>query len=77
MTTSAATATASGTASGRCDRGPVTVDVELRYQPIAYRWAQNLAAYDAAEPKRFVGYFNGMARESSTVVASVTRTVGP
>ena len=57
--------------------GVVTVDVELRYQPIAYRWAQNLALYDAAEPKRFVGYFNAMASESSTVVATATRTVGP
>jgi hypothetical protein len=56
---------------------PVTVNVELRYQPIAYRWAQNLAAYDAAEPKRFVGYFNGMATQSSTVVATTSRTVGP
>jgi hypothetical protein len=56
---------------------PVSVEVELRYQPIAYRWAQNLAAYDAAEPRRFVGYFNGMASESSTVVATATRMVGP
>ena len=30
--------------------GPLTVEVELRYQPIAYRWAQNLAAYSAPEP---------------------------
>jgi hypothetical protein len=51
--------------------------VELRYQPIAYRWAQNLAAYDAAEPKRFVGYFNGMASESSTVVARAKARLSP
>jgi hypothetical protein len=54
---------------------PISIEVELRYQPIAYRWAQNLAAYDAAEPKRFVGYFNGMASESSTVIARATRTI--
>ncbi len=77
MTTSAAAAIASGIACRSSGAGAVTVDVELRYQPIAYRWAQNLAAYDAAEPKRFVGYYNGMASESSTVVASVTRTVEP
>jgi hypothetical protein len=53
----------------------VTVEIELRFQPIAYRWAQNLSSYDAVEPKRFVDYFNGMASESSTVVASVTRTI--
>ena len=56
---------------------PVTINVELRYQPIAYRWAQNLATYDAPEPRRFVGYFNQMAGESSTIVATATRTVSP
>ena len=54
---------------------PARLEVELRYQPIAYRWAQNLTAYDAPEPRRFVGYFNAMAGESSTVVASLTRTL--
>jgi hypothetical protein len=50
---------------------PLRVDVELRYQPIAYRWAHNLSGYDAAEPKRFVGYFESMAAVSSTVLARV------
>ena len=27
--------------------GPLTIGVELRYQPIGYRWAQNLGGYDA------------------------------
>jgi hypothetical protein len=48
------------------------VVVELRYQPIGFRWAQNLASYDAPEPKRFVGYFNAMSGSSSTVVARAT-----
>ena len=30
-------------------RGPIDIEVELRFQPIAYRWAHNLDAYDAAE----------------------------
>ena len=34
--------------------GPFRVEASLRYQPIAYRWAQNLKAYDAPEPQRFV-----------------------
>ncbi|MCC7042678.1 MAG: hypothetical protein IT183_02370, partial [Acidobacteria bacterium] len=38
--------------------GPLAVEVELRYQPIGYRWAQNLASYKAPEPQRFVSYFN-------------------
>jgi len=48
--------------------GPFTVDVELRYQSIAYRWATNLEKYDAPEPKRFVGYYKAMAQSSSVVV---------
>jgi hypothetical protein len=48
------------------------VDVELRYQPIAFRWAQNLRRYDAPEPKRFGGYYAEMAPAASTVVARQT-----
>ena len=35
-------------------RTPLTVRVALRFQPIAYRWAQNLRAYEAAETRLFV-----------------------
>jgi hypothetical protein len=52
--------------------GPVTIDVALRYQPISFRWARNLANYEADEPRRFVTYFNAMSSESSTVVARTT-----
>jgi hypothetical protein len=45
------------------------VEVELRYQPIGYRWAQNLAPYQAAEPKKFVEYYNAVAPASSVVIA--------
>ena len=55
--------------------GPFDVDVEVRYQPISYRWAQNLRAYDAAEPRRFVGYYESMASGSSTVLARTHATV--
>lgn len=57
-------------------RGPLEVTVEVLYQPIGYRWAHNLERYDAAEPKRFVGYFQSMQGESATVLAqarAVTR----
>ena len=54
-----------------------TVEVELRYQPIAYRWAQNLARYEAREPRAFVSYYNAMAVSSSQVVARAVRTVVP
>jgi hypothetical protein len=55
--------------------GPVTVEVELRYQPISFRWAQNLRRYDAPEPQRFVTMFESMADSSTTVLARVTRQV--
>jgi hypothetical protein len=55
--------------------GAATVDVELRYQPIGYRWALNLAAYPAAESRRFVGYYNSLAAYSSVVVARASITI--
>ena len=52
--------------------GPFAVDAELRYQPIAYRWAHNLDRYDAPEPKRFVSYYDATSSASSVVVARAT-----
>jgi hypothetical protein len=48
------------------------VEVELRYQPIAYRWAHNLADYDAPEPVRFVDFFRRLSSTASVVVATAT-----
>jgi len=48
------------------------VEAELRYQAIGYRWAHNLDAYDAPEPKRFVTYYRSMSSSSSVVVARAT-----
>jgi hypothetical protein len=56
---------------------PVTIEVELRFQPIGFRWAQNLAAYDAPEPRRFLGYYTDLAAISSVVVARSSRSVAP
>jgi hypothetical protein len=55
--------------------GPLTIDVELRYQTIAYRWAQNLERYDAAEPKRFLSYYAATSDSSSVVIASIRARV--
>jgi hypothetical protein len=49
--------------------GPFRLDVELWYQPIAYRWAMNLKGYDAMEPRRFVGYYEAMASGSGVVLS--------
>jgi hypothetical protein len=52
------------------------VEAELRYQVIAYRWAENLRSYDTTETKRFVSYYESMASSSSAILASV-RVVVP
>ncbi len=50
--------------------GPLQVDVELLYQPIGFRWAHNLDRYvSAAEPARFVRYFDAMSAGSATALA--------
>ena len=49
--------------------GKLTIVAELWYQPIGYRWAHNLAPYEATEPKRMVKYFEGAAPDSGIVLA--------
>ncbi|MBI4486365.1 MAG: hypothetical protein HY655_10175, partial [Acidobacteria bacterium] len=49
-------------------QAPFTVDAELWFQPIAFRWAANLKAYDAAEPQRFTRYYGAMSSGSAVVV---------
>jgi hypothetical protein len=55
--------------------GPFTVEATLLFQPIGYRWAQNLKAYDAPEPRRFVRYFEEMAAVSSAALARAAAEV--
>ena len=51
--------------------GPVSVSVELLYQPIGYRWANNLKTYNTApEPKRFTTYYDEMASRSAVTLAT-------
>jgi cytochrome c551/c552 len=55
--------------------GPFRIEAELRFQTIAFRWADNLRRYDAPEPKRFVTFYDGMAGSSSVVLASAVAIV--
>jgi hypothetical protein len=55
-------------------QGPFTIDAELYFQPISYRWAENLKKYDAMEPKRMVGYYESMSTGSAVVIAKVSAT---
>ncbi len=50
-------------------QGPFQVQVELWYQPIGFRWAHNLASYDAMETHRFVSYYDSMPAETAIVLA--------
>ncbi len=50
--------------------GPFTVEAELYYQPIGFRWARNLATYAGAEPTRFVRYYDAAAATSAIVIAA-------
>jgi hypothetical protein len=57
--------------------GAASVQVELRYQPIGFRWARNLAPYRAAEPQIFVQYYEAVAAASSVAVARASSLVRP
>jgi len=54
-------------------QGPFQVDAELMFQPIGYRWANNLKPYNAEESKRFVGYYESMASGSAVIITHATR----
>jgi hypothetical protein len=53
--------------------GPFTVRAELWFQPIAYRWAENLDGYETFETQRFVRYYREMAGGSAMPLASASR----
>jgi hypothetical protein len=54
--------------------GPFKIAVELVYQPIGYRWARNLASFQADETRHFVNYFEQAAPNSAVVLAHAERT---
>jgi len=49
--------------------GPFEVEAELLYQPIGYRWANNLKRYDAMETARFNRYYDAMSTGSAARLA--------
>lgn len=55
-------------------QGPFQVEAELWYQPIGFRWAHNLASYNATEDKRFVQYYDSLATTSAVVLAHAEAT---
>ncbi|GAG41494.1 unnamed protein product, partial [marine sediment metagenome] len=55
--------------------GPFTVTVEMLYQSIGYRWAENLRTYDAPEIDRFIGYYDAVPNQP-VVIAHSTVEIG-
>ncbi|MCW9705708.1 hypothetical protein [Fodinibius salsisoli] len=54
-------------------KGMLQVKAELWYQPIGFRWAQNLTPYDSPETNRFVDYYDSMSGESAVKLAGANR----
>jgi hypothetical protein len=57
------------------EAGPFKVEAELWYQPIGFRWAHNLAPYQASEPERMVRFYQEAAGKSAVVLAEATATL--
>jgi hypothetical protein len=55
--------------------GPFAIAAELWFQPIGYRWAENLRAYDAPETRRFVRYWDEMRGVSAVRIAEARDAV--
>ena len=52
--------------------GALTIEAELLYQPIGFRWADNLRRYRSAETDRFVGYYDRMSATATATLARAT-----
>jgi len=48
--------------------GPFHIEAELWYEPIAYRWAHNLAPYKSEEPQRVVNYYESLASTAAVIL---------
>lgn len=53
-------------------QGPFQIEAELYFQPISYRWAENLRKYDAYEPKRMVKYYESLSSGSAVVISKAS-----
>lgn len=58
----------------RSAKRPLTVEAELLYQPIGFRWARNLEDYEADEPDRFTRLYRENAGNSAIRLADTSAT---
>jgi hypothetical protein len=56
-------------------QGPFTVSARVLYQAIAYRWMENLRAFDAPEIEAMASYYDALP-DMPVVVAEVIQNVG-
>ncbi len=54
--------------------GPFTVEVELLYQSISYRWAQNVSAYATEQAQTFSAYYNTLPNLPVLVAAQIMQS---
>jgi hypothetical protein len=55
--------------------GALTVEAELMFQSIGFRWADNLTAYPAFETERFVAYYRDTIESAAVRLASRSVTL--
>jgi len=55
-------------------QGPFQVEVEFWFQPISFRWANNLKSYKAMETERFTGYYDTMSSGSAVMLTRASAT---
>jgi len=53
-------------------QGPFQFEAELWFQPISYRWANNLKSYNAMETQRFTRYYDSMVTGSGLLLDRVS-----
>lgn len=56
--------------------GPFTVKVELLYQSIGYRWAENLRSYNTELTERFIGFYDAIDNLPVMVSSATVKTIG-
>jgi len=56
-------------------RTPYTLEVQLFFQPISYRWIENLRSFQGAEVERFLRYADAIPNQP-VLVAHAEATIG-
>jgi hypothetical protein len=55
--------------------GPVTIETQLLYQTVGYRWANNLERHRSAETDRFVAYYRSMSDAATVELARTEKRI--